>query len=114
MRRESRDVRDAHPPQHQPPGLVLTNPPYGERIGEQAQMAALYNTLGDTLKTHFQGYRAGVFTGNLEAAKAIGLKATRRIPLFNGPIDCRLLQYELYQGSRRAPGARESGAFRGE
>ncbi|NML66584.1 hypothetical protein HHL22_15355 [Hymenobacter sp. RP-2-7] len=98
-----RDVRDARPPQNQPPGVLLTNPPYGERIGEEAQMDALYKTLGDTLKTNFQGYEAYVFTGNLEAAKRIGLKATRRLPLFNGPIDCRLLKYELYGGTRRAP-----------
>jgi putative N6-adenine-specific DNA methylase len=96
-----RDVRDAQPPKDLAPGLVITNPPYGERIGEEAQMDALYKTIGDSLKTNFQGYEAFVFTGNLEAAKAIGLKVSRRIPLFNGPIDCRLLKYELYRGSRR-------------
>lgn len=97
-----RDVRDAYPPADQPPGLVLTNPPYGERIGEETQMDALYKTIGDALKTNFQGYEAFIFTGNLAAAKAIGLKVSRRIPLFNGPIDCRLLKYELYRGTRRA------------
>ena len=96
-----RDVRAAYPPPDQLPGLVITNPPYGERIGEEAAMDALYKTIGDALKTNFQGYEAFVFTGNLEAAKAIGLKVSRRIPLFNGPIDCRLLKYELYRGSRR-------------
>ena len=65
-------------------------------------MNALYKTIGDALKTNFQGFEAFVFTGNLEAAKAIGLKVSRRIPLFNGPIDCRLLNYELYRGSRRS------------
>ena len=102
IRLSVRDVRDAYPPSDQPPGLVITNPPYGERIGEEAEMAALYKTIGDALKTNFQGYEAFIFTGNLEAAKAIGLKVSRRIPLFNGPIDCRLLKYELYRGSRRA------------
>ena len=97
-----RDVRAAYPPANQPPGLVITNPPYGERLGEEAQMAALYKTIGDALKTNFQGFEAFIFTGNLEAAKAIGLKVSRRIPLFNGPIDCRLLKYELYRGSRRS------------
>ena len=66
-------------------------------------MAALYKTIGDALKANFQGYDAFVFTGNLEAAKSIGLKAAKRTPLFNGPIDCRLLKYELYRGSRREP-----------
>jgi putative N6-adenine-specific DNA methylase len=64
-------------------------------------MAELYKMIGDTLKSNFQGYDAYIFTGNLDAAKRVGLKASRRIPLFNGPIDCRLLKYELYQGSRR-------------
>lgn len=103
IRLSVRDVRDAYPPADQPPGLVITNPPYGERIGEEAQMAALYQTIGDALKTNFQGYEAFIFTGNLEAAKSIGLKVSRRIPLFNGPIDCRLLKYELYRGTRRVP-----------
>jgi putative N6-adenine-specific DNA methylase len=101
IRLSVRDVKDAKPPQNQPPGIVITNPPYGERIGDEAEMEALYKTIGDTLKTSFQGYEAYLFTGNSAAAKRIGLKATRRIPLFNGPIDCRLLKYELYRGSRR-------------
>ncbi|UOQ71248.1 THUMP domain-containing class I SAM-dependent RNA methyltransferase [Hymenobacter cellulosilyticus] len=97
-----RDVKDAQAPKNEPAGVVVSNPPYGERIGEEAQMEALYKTIGDTLKTSFQGYDAFLFTGNLEAAKRVGLKASRRIPLFNGPIDCRLLKYELYQGTRKA------------
>ncbi len=95
-----RDVKDATAPKGEP-GIVVMNPPYGERIGEEAEMDALYKTIGDTLKTGFQGYDAFIFTGNLEAAKRVGLKTSRRIPLYNGPIDCRLLKYELYQGSRR-------------
>lgn len=96
-----RDVKNAVPPPNQPPGLILTNPPYGERLGQEADLDALYQTIGNTFKTSFQGYDAFVLTGNLEAAKRIGLKTARRIPLFNGPIDCRLLKYELYGGSRR-------------
>ena len=95
------DVRDARPPEGLSPGIVLTNPPYGERLGDEAEMDALYKTIGDALKTNFQGYEAFIFTGNLAAAKRIGLKATRRVPLFNGAIDCRLLRFELYGGSRR-------------
>ena len=100
---EVADVKDARPPHNQPPGLLITNPPYGERLGQETEMAALYKTLGDTLKTNFQDYEAYVFTGNLEAAKSVGLKPKRRVPLFNGPIDCRLLKYELYGGSKRVP-----------
>lgn len=96
-----RDVKDATAPAREPAGIVLTNPPYGERIGEETEMDALYKTIGDTLKTGFQGYDAYLFTGNLQAAKRVGLKASRRIPLYNGPIDCRLLKYELYRGTRK-------------
>lgn len=99
-----RDVRDAAPPKNEEqPGILLMNPPYGERIGAEAEMAALYKTIGDTLKTNFQGYDAYIFTGNLEAAKSVGLRTSRRVPLYNGPIDCRLLKYELYRGTRKAP-----------
>ncbi|WP_400190576.1 class I SAM-dependent RNA methyltransferase [Hymenobacter sp. B81] len=97
-----RDVRDAVPPKNEEPGLILSNPPYGERIGAEAEMAGLYKTIGDTLKTHFQGYDAYLFTGNLTAAKSVGLRTSRRVPLYNGPIECRLLKYELYRGSRKA------------
>ena len=95
-----RDVRDAKPPKGDA-GIVVMNPPYGERIGEEAAMATLYKAIGDTLKTNFQGYDAYLLTGNLAAAKSVGLKTSRRVPLYNGPIECRLLKYELYQGSRR-------------
>ena len=103
IRLSVRDVKDAKPLANQPAGIVITNPPYGERIGEEAEMEALYKTIGDTLKTNFSGYDAYIFTGNQAASKRIGLKAARRMPLFNGPIDCRLLKYELYRGSRKEP-----------
>ena len=82
------------------PGVVVMNPPYNERILSD-DINLLYKNIGDTLKNSYQGYDAFVFTGNLEAAKNVGLRASRRVPLYNGPIDCRLLKYELYRGSRR-------------
>jgi putative N6-adenine-specific DNA methylase len=81
-------------------GVVVMNPPYNERIVSD-DIHALYKQIGDTLKNNYQGFDAFVFTGNLDAAKSIGLKASRRTPLYNGSIDCRLLKYELYRGSRR-------------
>ena len=81
-------------------GVVVMNPPYNERILSD-DINQLYKSIGDTLKKGYQGYDAFVLTGNLEAAKHVGLKASRRIPLYNGPIECRLLKYELYGGSRR-------------
>jgi len=82
------------------PGIVVLNPPYGERLGTD-DLNQLYKTIGDTLKSNFSGYDAYVFTGNQEASKNIGLRTSRRIPLYNGPIECRLLKYELYRGSKK-------------
>ncbi|AMM52941.1 THUMP domain-containing protein [Rufibacter sp. DG15C] len=84
-------------------GTIVVNPPYGERIGDDREMNDLYKMIGDTLKSNFQDWDAFIFTGNLEAAKHIGLKPSRRIVLYNGPIECRLFKYELYRGSRREP-----------
>ncbi|UOR06505.1 THUMP domain-containing protein [Hymenobacter aerilatus] len=97
-----RDVAEAKAPTKETPGIVIMNPPYGERIGQESEMETLYRTIGDTLKSGFQDYDAYIFTGNLEAAKRIGLKTSRRVPLYNGPIECRLLKYELYRGTRKA------------
>lgn len=83
----------------QPPasaGTLLVNPPYGERLDDAQALLPLYRSIGDTLKQRWTGWTAWVFTGNLELAKKIGLKASRRIVLYNGPIECRLLKYELY------------------
>lgn len=77
-------------------GTLICNPPYGERIGDEAQLEAFYGKIGDTLKQSWKGWTAWIFTGNLPLAKRIGLKPSRRIVLFNGPIECRLLKYELY------------------
>ncbi|WP_034256726.1 THUMP domain-containing class I SAM-dependent RNA methyltransferase [Adhaeribacter aquaticus] len=82
-------------------GVVILNPPYGERLEATIDINELYKTIGDTLKTNFSGYDAYIFTANLEAAKHIGLRASRRIPLYNGPLDSRLLKYELYRGSKK-------------
>ena len=78
------------------PRIILFNPPYGERMGEITELAPLYRTFGDVLKKRCAGSTAYIFCGNSELAKHVGLKATRRIPLWNGPIECRLLKYELY------------------
>lgn len=84
-------------------GAIVLNPPYGARMGEIDQLAGLYRGIGDFFKQRGQGFRGYVFTGNLELAKQVGLKAARRIPFFNSGIECRLLEYELYEGTRRPP-----------
>ncbi len=88
------DFGNLQPPQV--PGTLLVNPPYGERLGDSQALISLYRSIGDSLKQRWTGWTAWVFTGNLELAKQIGLKASRRIVLYNGPIECRLLKYELY------------------
>jgi len=83
----------------QPPpggGLVLVNPPYGERMGEAKALAPLYKELGDVLKQRCAGMEAYVFTAHGPLVKAIGLRVSRRDILFNGPLECRLLRIELY------------------
>jgi len=82
------------------PGVVFLNPEYGERLGEVTALEKTYARIGDFLKQHCGGYFGYVFTGNLELAKKIGLKASRRIEFYTSTIDCRLLEYELYKGSR--------------
>lgn len=83
------------PPGHDK-GTMIVNPPYGERLGEVEELKGLYALLGDLFKQRMKGYTCCIFTGNLELAKSVGLKASRRIELFNGPIECRLLKYEMY------------------
>ena len=77
------------------------NPEYGKRLGDEAELEGVYKALGDFFKQSCGGYRAGLFTGNLKLAKRVGLHAHRRVVLMNGPIECRLLLYELYEGSRK-------------
>lgn len=78
------------------PAMIIFNPPYGERIGELEELASLYRTFGDVLKKRCAGSTAFILCGNSELVRHIGLKATRRIPVWNGPIECRLLKYEMY------------------
>jgi 23S rRNA G2445 N2-methylase RlmL len=83
-------------------GVVVLNPEYGERLGKLKGLEGTYKGIGDFFKKKCPGYRGYIFTGNLELAKKVGLKAKRRIPFFNSNIECRLLEYELYEGSRKA------------
>lgn len=93
------DFRDINLPPA--PGVVLMNPEYGARLGEERKLENLYRQIGDFFKQKAAGYWAYVFTGNPRLGKCIGLRTTRKIEFYNGPIDCRLLEYELYSGTRR-------------
>jgi putative N6-adenine-specific DNA methylase len=81
--------------------VLLFNPEYGERLGEEIELEATYARMGDFLKNKCKGATGYIFTGNLELAKKIRLKPSRRIEFLNAKIDCRLLEYEMYAGTRR-------------
>ncbi|HNP25670.1 MAG TPA: THUMP domain-containing protein [Nitrosomonas sp.] len=85
----------------EPHGILVTNPPYGVRIGETESLIELYPKLGDVLKNRFSDWRAYIFTADPALPKTIRLKASRRTPLFNGALECRLLEYKLITGSMR-------------
>ena len=82
-------------------GVMLINPPYGVRLSRPEELDAFYPRLGDWLKQRFSGWRAYVFTGDLRVPKLIGLTPSKRIPLFNGPLECRLYEFQIVSGSMR-------------
>jgi len=82
-------------------GVIMFNPEYGERMGEEVELEGTYARIGDFLKNNCKGKTGYVFTGNLDLAKKIRLKPSRRIEFFNAKIDCRLLEYALYAGTKR-------------
>jgi putative N6-adenine-specific DNA methylase len=93
---EKKSFLDFEKPASIEKGILLVNPPYGDRLGNVDELKPLYKHFGDTFKKQLKGWRAGIFTGSSELAKSVGLKTSRRIPLWNGPIECRLLTYDLY------------------
>ena len=85
----------------EPNGVIMFNPEYGERMGLETELEVVYARMGDFLKSKCKGYTGYIFTGNLDLAKKIHLKPSKRTEFFNATIDCRLLEYELYAGSKR-------------
>jgi putative N6-adenine-specific DNA methylase len=94
------DFKETKIPENQP-GIIYFNPEYGERLGDETELKETYAEIGDFMKKECKGYTGYVFTGNLELAKKIGLKAKRRIEFYTSKIDCRLLEYDLYSGTKR-------------
>jgi putative N6-adenine-specific DNA methylase len=88
-----------------PAGVIVSNPPYGVRLADSGALAALYPQLGDALKRRYAGWTAYLLSGDTRLPKLIGLKASRRTPLFNGALECRLYEYRLIAGSMRTPAA---------
>lgn len=83
-------------------GMIIMNPPYGERLHNQT-IPELYAEIGTTLKHRYAGFSAWIISSNFEALKNIGLKTSRKIPVFNGPLECRFQRFDLYEGSKKTP-----------
>ena len=82
-------------------GVMIANPPYGERIGSKEELAAFYPQLGHALKKNFPGWRCHFFTADLRLPKLIRLQPARRVPLYNGALECRLYEFDIVAGSHR-------------
>jgi putative N6-adenine-specific DNA methylase len=95
------NVLELSPPA--PAGILVANPPYGVRMEDAEQLAAFYPKLGDALKQRFAGWTAYLFSGDTRLPKLIGLKPSRRTPLFNGALECRLYEIRVISGSARRP-----------
>ena len=91
---DRRPFEDTEPCGHQ--GVLVMNPPYGVRMGDKTELEGLYRKIGEVFKRRFTGWTAYLLAGDLELARLVGLKPARRFVLFNGPLECRLLKYELY------------------
>lgn len=84
-------------------GVLVTNPPYGERMGEQQELAEFYPRFGDALKQKFAGWNCYILSADMNLPKLIKLKVSRRTPLYNGALECRLFEYKIVAGSMRDP-----------
>jgi putative N6-adenine-specific DNA methylase len=90
------DILEIDPPVAE--GILVANPPYGERLGEAASLAAFYPKLGDALKRRFAGWQCWFLSADVELPKRIGLKPARKIPLYNGALECRLYGFPMVAG----------------
>lgn len=93
------DATTAQPPCE--PGVMITNPPYGERVGSE-DIIDLYKSIGDNLKKNYENWDAWIISGNKDAIKRIGLRTSRKLTLYNGSIECKYHKYEMYRGSKKS------------
>lgn len=93
------DVLESSPPAES--GVLVMNPPYGERLAKEEDLAAFYPSLGNALKKHYIGWTAYILSADMRLPRLIGLKASKRTPLYNGALECRLFEYKLVAGSLR-------------
>jgi putative N6-adenine-specific DNA methylase len=90
-------------------GVLVTNPPYGERMGDQQELAEFYPKFGDALKQKFAGWNCYVLSADMNLPKLIKLQVSKRTPLFNGALECRLFEYKIVAGSMRGPKSAQGG-----
>jgi 23S rRNA (guanine2445-N2)-methyltransferase / 23S rRNA (guanine2069-N7)-methyltransferase len=100
---EKRSLSEIQRPSGRDIGLIVANPPYGERIGAESGLPALYSELGSTLRERFQGWQAAILTGNPPLARNLGIYAKRTHRFYNGTIECRLLRFELTEANQQRP-----------
>jgi 23S rRNA (guanine2445-N2)-methyltransferase / 23S rRNA (guanine2069-N7)-methyltransferase len=103
---ERRDIQDAEPAESWQPGLLICNPPYGERLGDDEQIAQLYLQFGETLKANFKHWKASLIISNPEMGFRLGVRSQKPITLFNGPLECKLLRLEIEEKSFFIPKAK--------
>jgi len=99
IRLKQSDILDLDAPSDQ--GVMVINPPYGVRLSQPDELEPFYPKLGDWLKQRFAGWRAYVLTGDARVPKLIGLAPSKRIPLFNGALECRLYEFLIVKGGAR-------------
>jgi 23S rRNA (guanine2445-N2)-methyltransferase / 23S rRNA (guanine2069-N7)-methyltransferase len=103
---ERRDIEDAEPAESWKPGLLICNPPYGERLGDEQETAELYKKFGESLKAHFIGWKAAMIISNPELGFRLGIRSQKPITLFNGALECKLLRLDIEDSSFFIPKAR--------
>lgn len=103
---ERRDIEEARPAESWQPGLLICNPPYGERLGDEAETAELYKKFGTVLKTHFIGWKAAMIISNPELGFRLGLRSQKPITLFNGALECKLLRFTIEESAFFIPKAK--------
>jgi len=81
--------------------VLITNPPYGERMGEREELAEFYSKFGDALKRKFAGWNCYILSADMNLPKLIKLQVSKRTPLYNGALECRLFEYRIVAGSMR-------------
>jgi 23S rRNA (guanine2445-N2)-methyltransferase / 23S rRNA (guanine2069-N7)-methyltransferase len=103
---ERRDIQDAEPAESWKPGLLICNPPYGERLGDEQETAELYKKFGETLKAHFIGWKAAMIISNPELGFRLGIRSQKPITLFNGALECKLLRMDIEENNFFIPKAK--------